>query len=51
MTRVDSKQAAVLPDGIWLPSFLSVQADGNFVGWKKLAKKKENYVFGEGKQV
>lgn len=51
MMCVDSKQAVVLPDGVRLPSFLSVQEECNFVRWKKVVKKKENYyVFGEIKQ-
>lgn len=44
-------QAVVLPDGIWFPSFLSVQDDSNFVRWKQLVKKKDNYyIFGEIKK-
>lgn len=51
MMCVNSKQAVVLPDGIWLPTSLSLQEDSNFVKWKELGKKKENYyVFGGIKQ-
>lgn len=32
---VGSKQAVAWPDGIWLPSLLSVEEDCNFVRWKK----------------
>lgn len=51
MLCVDSKQAVVLPDGIWLPTSLSLREACNFVKWKELVKKKENYyAFGEIEQ-
>lgn len=41
----------VLPDGIWLASFLPIKEDCNFVRWKELVKKKnDSYVFREIKQ-